>query len=123
MSAPFTNFMKDNSFDRAMNKIVGQHEAEQKAELRARRRADMFSRVRAVIIFLFFAAILVVTYNFRDQLVGMIGPKPMSDAVTGTESGTNGSGNNTPQGQTVSVVNTAKQNAATRDAIIDQVSK
>ena len=31
--------------------------------------------------------------------------------------------NSTPEGKTANIVNTAQQNAATRDAIIDQIAK
>ena len=116
--------MKDNSFENAMNKIVGQHEAVQRAEVRAQKRSEIFDRVRAVFIFLFIAAVLVVAYNFRDQLKDLIMPK---HAVVTAEVTTNADGtfttNSTPEGKTVSIVNAAQQNAATRDAVIDQIAK
>jgi uncharacterized protein YfaA (DUF2138 family) len=61
--------MKDNSFEKAMNKIVGQHEAEQQAEIRAQKRSKIFSQVRGAVVFLALAGVLAVTYIYRDQLV------------------------------------------------------
>jgi len=116
--------MKDNSFDNAMSKIVGQHEAVQRAEARAQKRSEIFGRVRSVVLFLVLSAILVVTYNFREQLKAAILPK---HAMVAAEVITNADGtlttNSTPEGKTANIVNTAQQNAATRDAIIDQIAK
>ena len=120
--------MKDNSFEKAMSKIVGQHEAEQQAEIRAQKRSEIFGKVRAAVIFLALAAVLVMTYNFRNELTAMILPKPAPlFAITGAD-GTNGTNAtaaapNTPQGQTASALKAAQQNAATRDAIIDSIAK
>ncbi len=117
--------MKDKSFEKAMNQIVGQHEAEQQEELRAEKRSRLFEQVRAVVVFLTIASMLVVTYNYRDALTTMILPKPTAlFSITSTD-GTNGvaAAPNTPQGQTANVLKAAQQNAATRDAIIDSIAK
>ena len=117
--------MKDNSFEKAMNKIVGQHEAEQQAEIRAHKRSEIFGKVRGVVLFLALGSVLVMTYNFRNELTAMILPKPAPVFSTAGADGTNATASapNTPQGQTASALKTAQQNAATRDAIIDSIAK
>ena len=67
--------MKDNSFDSAMSKIVGQHEAEVRAEARATKRSQVYGQIRGVVVFLLLAAALVVAFNFREQLKDLVMPK------------------------------------------------
>jgi hypothetical protein len=103
--------MKNNSFAMAMDKIVGQHEAEQKRELQAQQRAVMMSRIRSGFVCLFFAASLSVAYCYRDDLsktiMPYLSPKPSASRT----------------GQAATALSAAQQNAATRDSVIDQVSK
>jgi len=116
--------MKDNSFEKAMNKIVGQHEAEQQAEIRAQKRSKIFSQIRGAVVFLALAGVLAVTYIYRDQLSSMILPKPAPlPVVAGADADATNAAPANPQGQTASVLKTAQQNAATRDAIIDSIAK
>lgn len=115
--------MKDNSFENAMNKIVGQHQAEQQAEVRAQKRSKVFGQVRGFVVFLALASVLVVAYNFRAQLSAMILPKPALLPAASTDADGTNAAPATPQGQTTSVIKTAQQNASTRDAIIDSIAK
>jgi len=106
-----------------MSKIVGQHEAEVRAEARATKRSQVYGKIRGVVFFLLLAAALGAGYNYREQLKGMIMPK---HTMVTAEVTTNADGTlttNTPEGKTANIVNTAQQNAATRDAIIDQIAK
>ena len=112
-----------------MSKIVGQHEAEVRAEAKAAKRSQVYGQVRAVVFFLLMAAALVVAYNFRSQLKDLVMPKHAAVVAEVTVT-TNADGtvttvtnSSTPEGKTANIVNTAQQNAATRDAIIDQISK
>lgn len=102
--------MKDNSFENAMNKIVGQHEAEKQEEIRAEKRAVIFGRVRSIFVFLAIATVLVVAYNYREKLTDLIKGKPVATA-------------DTAEGQTSATLKTAQQNAATRDSVIDSIAK
>ena len=104
-----------------MNKIVGQHAAEQQAQFRAEKRAKIMGRVQGVILFLLLAGILAVIYVYRDQIKDAIMPKHKAALASDTTNSADAT--NTPQGQTTSVINNAQQNAATRDAIIDQIAK
>jgi hypothetical protein len=128
--------MKDNSFENAMNKIVGQHEAEIKQQARAEKRAIIFGRVRGVFIFLIFASLLVAAYNYRAQLTALIVPKHSAKHTALFEVITNANGEivtntlseeaaapATTEGKTAAAVNAAQQNATTRDAIIDSIAK
>jgi len=129
ISVAFYTIMKNNSFDDAMSKIVGQHEAEVRAEAKAAKRAQVYGQIRSVVFFLLVAAALVVAYNFRDELKDKLLPKHAAVAaeviVTTNADGTvtTVTNSSTPEGKTANIVNTAQQNAATRDAIIDQIAK
>ncbi len=129
ISGAFYKIMKDNSFENAMSKIVGQHEAEVRAEARATKRSQVYGQIRGVVVFLLAAAALVVAYNFRAELKDKLLPKHAAVAaeviVTTNADGTvtTVTNSSTPEGKTVNIVNTAQQNAATRDAIIDQIAK
>ena len=100
--------MKEDAFTKAMNKIVSQAEAEREREIRDEKRAHFLGRVRSVFVFLFIATVLVVAFNFRDQLTGLL-PSKKPDA--------------TAPGQTAAILNQAQQNAAARDAVVDQAAK
>jgi hypothetical protein len=101
--------MKDNSFENAMNKIVGQHEAIQQAELRAEKRAMIFGRIKAAFIFLAIATALFMTYSYRDELSGAILPKPAASADLADANGsdTNSAANSSPQGKTANTLKAA----------------
>ena len=90
-----------------MEKIVGQAEAEQQQEIRVQKRAEVVGRVRSIFVFLLIATIVVFAFCYREQIQSAIFPKPA------------------PQlgGQTSAVLNTAKQNAATRDSVVDPITK
>ena len=116
--------MKEDAFTRAMNKIVVQAEAEQKRDVELQKRAVVMGRVRAVIFFLLGAAAIAVAINYREQISTAILPKkasPLTAAVSVTNA--DGTVTTTPVGHTAQVVNQAQQNAATRDSIINQISK
>ena len=133
--------MKDNSFETAMNKIVGQHEAEIKQQARAEKRARIIGRVQSAFLCLLAVGILAALYNYRDQIKDVIIPKHSSaltaaTTVTTLEIVTNADGEiitnvttqtvaapATPMGKTAAALNSAQQNAATRDAIIDSIAK
>ena len=132
--------MKDNSFENAMNKIVGQHEAEIKQQARAEKRARIISRVQSAFLCLLAIGILAALYNYRDQIKDVIIPKHSAVAATTTVTTvdivTNADGEivtnvttqtvaapATPMGKTAAALNSAQQNAATRDAIIDSIAK
>ena len=112
-----------------MSKIVGQHEAEVRAEAQAAKRAHVYSQIRAVVVFMLAAAALVVAYNFRAELKDKLLPKHaavVAEVVVTTNADgtvTTVTNSSTPEGKTANIVNTAQQNAATRDAIIDQIAK
>ena len=67
--------------------------------------------------------------NFRDELKDKLLPKHAAVAaeviVTTNADGTvtTVTNSSTPEGKTANIVNAAQQNAATRDAIIDQIAK
>ena len=102
--------MNDN-FTNAMNRIVGQAEAERQEELRLQKRAafraKIFGHVRGVFLFLFVAALLVSAYNYRDKLTNLFASKPA--ALTSAQGSAS--------------INAAKQNADTRDKVIADVTK
>lgn len=95
-----------------MNQIVGQHEAEQQAEARAQKRAQLLTRAKSVLLYLSIAAVLGVAFNYRNQLGNMIAAR---FTTAKPDAG--------PTGQAAAALNGAKQNAAVRDALIDQISK
>jgi hypothetical protein len=116
--------MKEDAFTRAMNKIVVQAEAEQKRDLELQKRAQFMGRVRAVVVFLLGVAAIAVVINYREPISKAILPKkesPLAAVVSVTNA--DGTVTTTPVGRTSQVVNQAQQNAATRDAIINQISK
>jgi hypothetical protein len=101
--------MKDISFALAMNKIVGQAEAERKQEIRAHQRAQTLGRVRGVLGFLCLAALLAVAFNYRDKLTSLIVTKPAAPASA--------------TGATATALKGAEDNAAVRDAVIADLGK
>ena len=66
--------MKNNSFDRAMDSIVAQAEAERQQEIKAALRAEWFGRLRSAFILLFVATVLIFAYNFHDIWVKFARP-------------------------------------------------
>jgi hypothetical protein len=112
--------MKDNSFERAMNQIVSQAEAEQQQELRAQRRAMLFGRVRRAASLLGVLAVTGVAFYYRDQVGHYASDKFAS--ITGTSEGADKS-NTTPTVAASTSVAKAQKNAAIRDQVINEVSK
>ena len=94
-----------------MSKIVGQHEAETQKEIKARQRAafwdKVFGHVRMTFIFLVVATLAVVVFNYREQLVKFVSSKPAAE----------------PTGQAAGILKGAQDNAAKRDAVINEISK
>ena len=94
-----------------MSQIVGQHEAAQQKEFqtqqRAAFRAKIFGKVRIVVLLLFIAAIGVVVFNYHDQLIKLFTSKSTTE----------------PAGQVANTLKGAQQNAAARDAVINEVGK
>jgi hypothetical protein len=111
---------RNSSFDRAMDQIVAQAEAERVAEVKAKKRAEWFGRIRLAFVFLFIATVAIFTYNFHDrfgELVAVVMPSkaaPADAAAASTPA--------TPQGKASAGISTAQQNAAARDALVDQLS-
>lgn len=103
--------MKNNDFALAMNKIVGEHEAEQLEEtrqiIRTERRSRIFGRVRFVFILLLLASLGVFAFNYRDQISKFCASK--------TTPG--------PEGKASVALDGARQAAATRDAVVNEVTK
>lgn len=99
--------MKDNSFALAMEKIVGQAEAEREQEIRAQKRARQMARVRSVFVFMLLLTVAVLAFCYRDKIQSMVFAKPAKD--TG--------------GQTSASLAAANNNAATRDSVINEISK
>jgi len=109
--------MKNNSFDRAMGKIVAQAEAERQQEIKARQRAEWFGRVRNAFILLFIATVLIFACNFHDrlgELVATIMPPKAADTTSGSKE---------PSGKAAAALQGAGQNAAVRDQLIDSLAK
>jgi hypothetical protein len=94
-----------------MSQIVGQHEAETRKEIQANQRAafraKVFGKVRIVILLLFIATIIVVGFNYQDQLAKLFSSKPATE----------------PTGQVANTLQGAQQNAAARDAVVNEVGK
>ena len=106
-SCPSSGIMKDNSFAMAMEKIVGQAEAEKQQEIRDQRRAEVFGRARSIFVFLLVATIGVFVFCYREQIQDKIFSKP---SLLGT-------------GKVAAQLNAARKNAAQRDVVIDSISK
>lgn len=112
--------MKDNSFERAMNQIVNQAEAEQQAELHAQRRAILFGRVRRVALLLGILAVAGIAFYYRDQVNHFVSDK--FAAITGKSAKDGQNPASTTGGAASATVAKAQANAAVRDQIVDQVS-
>jgi hypothetical protein len=109
--------MKDNSFAMAMEKIVGQAEAEQRQEVRAQRRSQIFSRVRGVFTLLLIATITVFVFCYRVELQNLIFSRPAAKQTAGeTATGT-------AAGGTAAGIKAAQDNAATRDKVVNEITK
>ena len=112
--------MKDNSFDRAMSQIVNQAHAEQARELQNQRRQLLYGKVRGAFLLLLGAALLVTGFCYREQLQGYVTAK--LNVKTAKAGQANGSNSETPQGAASGTISKAADNAAKRDAIIDEVA-
>jgi hypothetical protein len=105
--------MKDNSFAMAMEKIVGQAEAEQRQEVRAQRRSQIFSRVRGVFSLLLVATVAVFVFCYRMELQNLIFSRPAAKQAAGE----------TAAGGTAAGIKAAQDNAATRDRVVNEITK
>jgi hypothetical protein len=112
--------MKDNSFERAMNQIVNQAEAEQQQQLRAQHRAVIFGRVRRTAFLLGVLAATGVAFYCRDQVSQFVSDKVAG--ITGKSDGAEKS-KMTPAGAASTSVAKAQANASIRDQVVDEVSK
>ncbi len=124
--------MKDKSFESAMQQIAKQAEAEQQLDLVVARRARIMGRVKGAVVFLFLGAAIVTGLCYhaevQDIIYSKVLPQSSAEGELAEASGTNGS---TSYGGTLvkskhkakASIATAQQNAAIRDAIIDQVAK
>lgn len=109
-----------------MSQIVGQHEAETKRELEAKLRAafwaKIFSYVRLALITLAIGGIALTAYFRQDDIAKLFSSNSsngMTDLV-----GTNAPGDTTnpPSGGKISKsLNSASENAAKRDALINEL--
>lgn len=112
--------MKDNSFSLAMNKIVGEHTAEMEREIRTQKRRVVMARVRKGLIFASITGMLVAAFCYHNKLettVNTVKAKLFhSDNTTAQTQGN-------IEGKASAALAGARQNAATRDQLIDDLSK
>lgn len=108
--------MKDNSFTMAMNKIVGEHQAEVQREIRHQKRRVIMERARKGLAFVAILGLLAAAFCYRHQIETSIKTKFFHSDVT-TESGAN------PVAKASVALDTARKNAATRDKLINELSK
>lgn len=105
--------MKDSSFALAMNKIVGQAEAETEAqrkhEARARQRAKIFRIARLLFAVAFMGALCTFAVTHRQKLENFFTPKPAATT--------------TPTGTATAAIKKAQQNAVARDSILNSIEK
>lgn len=108
--------MKDNSFSMAMDKIVGEHQAECKREMELQARREMFRQIRRAFVFLLVSAALLFALVNHKALTELVMARlnnhsavnPAADSATG---------------KTAAALQGAQENAAARDKLIDQISK
>ena len=109
--------MKDNSFERAMNQIVGQAEAEQERELQLQRRRQLFGRIRKVSLLVCLTGGLAAAFCYRAPLQDFVSSKmgnlTKSEATPAT----------TTTGAATASIAKAQANASLTDKIIDEASK
>lgn len=125
--------MKDKSFESAMQQIAKQAEAEQQLDLIVARRARIMSRVKGAVVFLFLGAAIVTGLCYHVEVQDIIYSKVLPQSSAEGELAEGGGTNATSLGYGNTLVKskhkakasiaTAQQNAAIRDAIIDQVAK
>jgi len=99
--------MKDNSFALAMEKIVGQAEAEKKQEIHAQKRAVKVARARSIFVYLFILTLAVFAFCYREKIQSLVFAKPAKQS----------------DGRTSVALDAAAKNAATRDRVIDDIAK
>ena len=114
--------MKDNSFERAMNQIVGEAQAEQQREARNAKRQEMMQRVRTSLKFVVLGAVLGTAFFYRSELQAFVSSKLEHKPSMGGVLGNGGSGD-TNQAPVSSTLSKASENAAIRDQIVDETSK
>jgi hypothetical protein len=109
--------MKDNSFERAMNQIVGQAEAEQERELQLQRRRQLLERIRKISLLVCLTGGLAATFCYRapiqDFVSSKLGSITKSTATTST----------TPTGAATVSIAKAHANASLTDKVINDASK
>lgn len=117
--------MKDNSFDRAMNQIVGQAEAEQQQELRHARRNQLLGRVRTGVKWALVAGVLVTLFCYRVELQAFVSEKLQhkSKMAAVMEGSADSGSSSESKGGAKSSISKAADNANVRDQIVDEVSK
>lgn len=106
--------MKDNSFERVMNQIVNQAEAEQQREIRDFQRRLTLNRVRRVALLMSVVSGLAAAYIYRSPISNYVSAK--LPAVTQSQ-------NNSSTGAASATIAKAADNANTRDQIVEEVSK
>ena len=117
--------MKNSSFDRAMDQIVQQAEAERQLEVKAMQRAEWIGRVRNAFVYLFIATVLIFAYNFHDRVGDLVATVMPAKSIAVTGSGTtSANGESTaPTAKAAVALQGAEQNAAVRDQLIDALAK
>jgi len=101
--------MKNNSFDNAMDKIVGQALAEQQRELLAQQRRMEFAKYRTIGWSLAGAVVLIFVATHQAELQRLVTTKLSSKP--------------TISASTSAQLDQIQQGAAKRDAILDEITK
>jgi len=106
--------MKNNSFDNAMDKIVGQALAEQQRELLAQQRRMEFAKYRTIGWSLAGAVVLIFVATHQAELQRLVTTKLSSKPTISPTA---------ISGATASQLDQIQQGAAKRDAILDEITK
>lgn len=103
------DIMKDNSFDSAMDKIVGQALAEKQQELLAQQRRLEFAKIRTIAWSVAGAVVLIFVASHQAELQNLLtnklNKKPTISATTSSQ------------------LDQIEQGAEKRDAIIGEITK
>lgn len=108
-----------------MNKILGEHEAEVQQEIREEKKRALLGRVRTVSIFLFAAMVLVFSFCYREKIVTVFNSTVLHKSDVAKADATDGSEttDGTPTGKASASLSGAKQNAETRDKLVEDLAK
>ncbi len=109
-----------------MSKIVGQHEAETQREMEAKRRAAMwakiFSYVRLALITLAIGGIALTAYFRQDDIAKFFSGNSSNGLTELVGTNAPGDTNGSSGGKISTTLNKASDNAAKRDALVNELS-